>query len=754
MGRTIAYGRLFTFILVLALLLASGCDVGISPLYKAVKDDVIKSKQAAEIAVYQADTEYISRGGAYGFPLPVLIGQQSASVEFTIANEGDGTLEIAEITLADTTNFALTPGSLPRSVLPGESDSFSLVFQPAVSGTIDSSVTLKSNDGDEGSFVLNITAEGLTPLPEITVLQSVTPFTSGGAAYDFGSLPNTVTGDPVTFTIKNEGAANLTVTSLSLTDTDNFALTPPATPFTLTPAATQDFTAAFSPDGISSYAGAVEISSNDPDEGTFALNLAGTGTVRDTISVNSTTPSGGASDVRIDFAIDIVFDRDIDPATITGTTIKKDTTSYAYSSSWNSVSNTLTLTPNVDLPAQSLITVNLPASITGFNYELFAGHSFSFTTGTAWHDGNTVFVSTTGSAGGTGTKASPLLSVQDGVDRAKLQGFDKVYVRAGTYSHTNGGIDTAGTAGVHLTSPVSLIGGWNSTFTDYSGGYSLLDGEDSTDHVLWVDSSDVTVQYFTITGGYSDGSGLHDRGAGILVAADSGSESNVLLRYLDVQYNTSPSFGGGGVYANGSMSNVTLSNSWVQYNTASINGAGGIQNSASGATYLGVYIWNNSGGEFGGFAGYWSDGLTLQTCYFQSNQGSKADDIYLYEGDTITIDNCSILVAGDGVGILMDDASYWADDHITNLTISNNIFQATGGNPSGVIAIKEGQSPSNQDVTGHTITNNSFYPAYVGFLYQDYDGAQIPSTALGMTALNTAGHQNHDAAVASGNTLD
>ena len=740
-------------IVLAALLPASGCDLGISPLYKAVKDDVIKSRQAAEIAVYQADTEYLSRGGAYSFPSPVLIGQQSASVEFTIANEGDGTLEITDITLADATNFDLTPGSLPASVLPGESDSFSLVFQPAVSGTIDSSVTIKCNDSDEGSFVLNVTGEGLTPLPEISVWQSVTEYTSGGVAYDFGSLPNTVTGDPVTFTIKNEGAADLTVTSLSLTDSANFELSPPATPFNLTPAATRDFTAAFSPDGIASYAAAVEISSNDPDEGTFALNLAGTGTVRETISVNTTTPAGGASDVRIDFAIDIIFDRDIDPATITGTTIKKDTTSYAYTSNWNSVSNTLTLTPNADLPTQSLITVNLPATITGFNYELFAGHSFSFTTGTAWHDGNTVFVSTSGSAGGQGTKASPLRSVQDGVDLAKLKGYDQVYVRAGTYSYSDNGIDTAGTAGVHLTAPVSLIGGWNSTFTDYSGGYSLLDGEDNVDHVLWVDSSDVTVQYFTITGGYSDGSGLHDRGAGILVAADSGSESNILLRYLDVQYNTSPSFGGGGVYANGSMSNVTLSNSWVQYNTASINGAGGIQNSASDATYLGVYIWNNSGGEFGGFAGYWSSGLTLQTCYFQLNQGSKADDIYLYEGDSITIDNCSILVADTGVGILMDDASYWADKHITNLTISNNIFQATGSNPTGVIAIKEGQSPTNQDVTGHTITDNDFYPAYIGYLYQDYDGTLTPDTTAGLTTLNTAGAAAHDAAVAGGNEL-
>ena len=747
MGR-IKTSRFLTAFLAPALLLAAGCNLGISPLYKAVKDDVIKSRQSPEIALYQADTGYESRGAAYSFPLPVLIGQASASVDFTVANEGDGALEVTEIILADATNFSLTTGSLPATIPVGESDGFSLVFNPTVSGTVDSSVTVKCNDNDEASFVLNITAEGLTPLPEITVLQSVTPYTSGGTAYDFGSLPNTVTGDPVTFTVKNEGAANLTVTALSLTDTDNFALTPPATPFTLTPAATQTFTAAFSPDGTSSYAGAVEITSNDPDEGTFALNLAGTGTVRDTISVDSTTPASGASDVRIDFAIDIVFDRDIDPPTITGTTIKKDTTSYAYSSNWNSVSNTLTLTPTSDLPTQSLITVSLPATITGFNYELFAGHSFSFTTGTAWHDGNTVFVSTTGSAGGAGTKASPLLSVQDGVDLAKLKGYNQVYVRAGTYSYTNNGIDTTGTAGVHLTAPVSLIGGWNSTFTDYSGGYSLLDGEDSIDHVLWVDASDPTVRYFTIKGGYADGSGLHDRGGGLLVASSSGSKSNVTLRDLDIQYNTSPSFGGGGVYTVGNMSDILMVSCWVQYNTSGPSGAGGIQNEADDVTYWGVYMWNNTGG-MGGMAAYWSDNLTLLGCSFQFNQGSQADAVYIYEGSNITIDG-GYMAAYEGVGLLLNDSNSSAD--ITGLTITDVQFNATGSNPTGVIAIKE--YASTQDVTGHTITDNSFIAGSIGYLYQDYDGVKTSDTTAGMTTLNTAGSSAHDAAVASGNTLD
>jgi hypothetical protein len=69
-----------------------------------------------------------------------------------------------------------------------------------------------------------------------------------------------------------------------------------------------------------------------------------------------------------------------------------------------------------------------------------------------------------------------------------------------------------------------------------------------------------------------------------------------------------------------------------------------------------------------------------------------------------------------------------------------------------VIAIKE--YTSTQDVTGYTITNNSFLASNISYLYQDYDGALIPDTAPGMTALNTADHQNHDAAVISGNTLD
>lgn len=729
-----------------------GCQFGTSPLFQAVKDSVIESRQAPEITVYQAATEYSSWGSAYAFPAPVLIGQSSTPVVFTVANEGDGALDISDIVLADTSNFSITPGTVPTTIQAGDSDSFSLVFNPTVSGTINSTVTVQCSDSDEGSFVLNISGEGLTPLPEISVLQSVTNYTNGGTAYDFGDLPNTVTGDPVTFTIKNEGSEYLIVTGISITDSNNFELNPPTTPFSLAPTATETFTVSFSPDGIDSFAASVEIVSNDPDESTFALNIAGTGTVRNTISVNSTLPINGASDVRIDTSIDIVFDRDIDPATITGTTIKKDTTSYSYTSSWNSVSNTLTLTPNSDLPTQSLISVSLPVTITGFNYELFAGYSFSFTTGTAWHDGNTVFVSTAGSAGGLGTKALPLLSIQDGVDLAKLKGYTQVYVRAGNYTYSGGGIDTTGTAGVHITAPVSLIGGWDSAFTTYSGGHSVLDAESSCDHVLWIDSSDVNIRYLTLTGGYSDGSGLHDRGAGVLLASSGSPISNIELRDLDVQYNTSPSFGGGGVYASGSATDILMIASWVQYNTASINGAGGIQTSSPNTTYWGVYVWNNSG-TYGGMAAYWSDDLTILGCSFQHNQGSQADAIYLYEGDTITIES-NFIAAYQGVGLRMDDSSYWADDHITNLTITDNNFHSTGGTYSNVVAIKEGPSSSNQDVTGHTITNNSFNANFIGYLYQDYDGTQILADAPGMDTLNTANDSAHDAAVTSGNYLN
>jgi hypothetical protein len=467
--------------------------------------------------------------------------------------------------------------------------------------------------------------------------------------------------------------------------------------------------------------------------------------------VTSTNPANAAADARIDANILVVFDRVINPATITGTTVKQGTTNLPYSSSWDSGTKTLTLNPTSDLPTLSPITVSLPNTITGYNYELFSGHSFSFNTGTAWHDGNTVFVATTGNDTNQGTKTQPKRSVQAGLDTAVSKSYTQVYVAEGLYNYTNSGLQQASTtAGLQIatTTTMSIIGGWNSAFTVYSAN-SELNGENYYDHVVWIQASNLTFKNFAIKGGKADGSAApHTYGGGILFYSTA-SRSAVTVENVTVDGNSSNS-DGGGVYIDSHFSNVTMKACAVQYNTAGVSPSysqgGGIRiNTASNITLDDVDVQYNTGYS-GGVGLIYGSQVTIKNCFIRDNTGSAIDGIYLWGGSTITLQNNYIYAKDDYcLGLNANSGS-----NITGLVITGNQFSSMSYGNATIIAIKEFQA----EINGHTITNNSFLVNYIGYLYQDNNPTTaIPDTVAGLATLNTPNSTSHDASTASGNTL-
>lgn len=734
------------------ILVLISCSPPLSPLFEAVEEEVLATRVRGDIAVVYPDdgSEYSSYGTAFSVPDPELIGATSSTYTFRIENRGTADLSIQSFSLDDEVNYELS-GEDPATLSPGEWSEFGLIFHPTESGTISAVIIIRSNDPDEGVFHFNITGEGLTPLPEITVWQSVNEYESGDSGYYFGTLPATVTGDAVEFIIKNEGAADLTVNSLSLTNSADFTLiSPPSTPFVVGSSGTRTVNLAFSPDTTGTRNGALEITSDDGDEPTFALNLSGQATVRESITVESTTPVNSAADVRIDGNIEIVFDRDIDPGSTSGMTIKKGTTSYPFTQSWNSSTDTLTLNPNSDLPTQSTITVTLPGTITGYNYELFSQYQFSFTTGTAWHDGNTIFVYISGSASGSGTKADPVKSIQSGVDLAQSKGYTDVYVRSGTYTKTNGGLENSGVNTLLITQPVTIKGGWNSTFTTQGDETTtVLDGLDAADHVIYIslDSAttpmDITLENFTVQGGYADGTYPHSCGGGIIMRGPSdiyADDIDITLRDITIKDSYADS-SGGGIYMYSKM-NYYLYDTTIADNSADSWG-NGVYAGGYGTTYMSYVSVTNNTGTSGGSGMYMLNAgtKTLYHCYFDNNQGAYADNLYISKSNaTYLIQYCSfsprtlpdLNITGTGT---------------TNLTIANNYFHGNSGNTAA--AIRE-----SEDISGHTITNNHFLTNYYGSLYQEGNNTPIPDNASGIAILNQAGNTAHDASTASGNYID
>ena len=104
-------------------------------------------------------------------------------------------------------------------------------FQPQSAATFPATVTIPNDDGDESPYTFDITGTGTAAsAPEITVLGNGTEIVNGdttpstGDDTDYGSTTVSSTVDRV-FTIQNDGTADLTVGTVTVSDTTNFSVT-------------------------------------------------------------------------------------------------------------------------------------------------------------------------------------------------------------------------------------------------------------------------------------------------------------------------------------------------------------------------------------------------------------------------------------------------------------------------------------------------------------------------------------------------
>jgi len=209
----------------------------------------------------------------------------SSERTFTIRNLGTSPLNltgtpIIALTGIDIGMFSVSQPSV-TSLNSGANTTFTIIFNPASLGTKTATITIPNNDSDESSYVINLTATGILPAPEINLTESGTNIAANGN-FNFGTvnLPG-VTNIQRTFTIQNTGTASLSLTGSNIVEVTG-------TEFTVSQQPTQsevgaglsvDFVVTFTPPSLGDYSAVLKISNDDSDENPYFINIQGTANV-------------------------------------------------------------------------------------------------------------------------------------------------------------------------------------------------------------------------------------------------------------------------------------------------------------------------------------------------------------------------------------------------------------------------------------------------------------------------------------------
>lgn len=144
------------------------------------------------------------------FPKTV-INKRSRPLSFTIRNSGKADLSGLSVTskTGDAKSFEVTKQPA-KSLKPGETTTFEVVFAPTAVGSKQSELRVASNDSDENPFIIHAIGNS-KGVPEIIVSQPAdNKLTDGKSTVNFGYSKVGQEGSTKVFTVKNIGTADLT----------------------------------------------------------------------------------------------------------------------------------------------------------------------------------------------------------------------------------------------------------------------------------------------------------------------------------------------------------------------------------------------------------------------------------------------------------------------------------------------------------------------------------------------------------------
>ncbi|WP_299456511.1 choice-of-anchor D domain-containing protein [uncultured Microscilla sp.] len=209
------------------------------------------------------------------------LGTNALQQTLTIQNTGPVPLTLTEqpTISSGNTNFSISSSLSSLEVPVGGAATIQVNFRPTTTGSKTGTLTIRSNDSDEGTYTINLTGTAAAPAtPEIAVLYDGKEILPGETIEIDTTAALNVRG--VELYIKNQGQANLTLNgsplaSLIGADASEFNLDLSATASVVNSEDSTLIKVNFAPvsTSLGSKTAQVTIGSNDSDEATYTINL-------------------------------------------------------------------------------------------------------------------------------------------------------------------------------------------------------------------------------------------------------------------------------------------------------------------------------------------------------------------------------------------------------------------------------------------------------------------------------------------------
>src|SRR6266481_874659 len=200
----------------------------------------------------------------------VLVGS-SGTQTITLSNSGTASIAISAAS-ASGTGFSIAGLTVPATLNPGQTTSFTASFAPASASSFTGSVSITSN-APGSPLTIPLSGTGSAAQPQLTI---------NPASVNFGSV-NVGATAAQTVSLTNSGNAALTISQATPSGT-GFSFTGLTLPQTINAGSSISFTAQFLPASTGSASGNISISSNAPGS-PAAIVLSGTG-VQGTLTAN------------------------------------------------------------------------------------------------------------------------------------------------------------------------------------------------------------------------------------------------------------------------------------------------------------------------------------------------------------------------------------------------------------------------------------------------------------------------------------
>src|SRR6266403_262022 len=195
----------------------------------------------------------------------------SGTQTITLSNSGTASIAISAAS-ASGTGFSIAGLSVPATLNPGQTTSFTTSFAPASASSFTGSVSITS-DAPGSPLTIPLSGTGAAAQPQLTI---------NPASVNFGSV-NVGATAAQTVSLTNSGNAALTISQATPSGT-GFSFTGLTLPQTINAGSSISFTAQFLPASTGSASGNISISSNAPGS-PAAIALSGTG-VQGTLTAN------------------------------------------------------------------------------------------------------------------------------------------------------------------------------------------------------------------------------------------------------------------------------------------------------------------------------------------------------------------------------------------------------------------------------------------------------------------------------------